>query len=101
MNLNDKVTSAIRTGVPMLVGLVVSYLLVHFGFTVPEDVQTWLESLLTFGLGYLYYLAVRGLEAKWPNLGWLLGVAKQPVYNPPAPVAISVPTTVINPPNAP
>lgn len=103
MNLSDKVLSAIRTGVPMLVGLVVSYVLVHFGFAVPENVQTWLEGLLTFGIGYGYYLAVRGLEGKWPNLGWLLGAPAQPVYNTPSTMIAEVKpgAYVVNPPNAP
>jgi len=101
VNLNDKVYSAIRTGVPMLVGLVISYLLVHFGFAVPEDVQTWLEGLLTFGIGYVYYLVVRWLEGKWPSLGWLLGSPNQPSYNPPMVVPGTVTGVTTNPPNAP
>lgn len=100
MNLSDKVYSVIRTGVPMAVGLVVSYVLVHWGFAVPEDVQTWLEGLLTFGIGYVYYLIVRGLEGKWPGLGWLLGSPNQPTYNPPS-VSPNVVASVTNPPNAP
>jgi|SRR5882762_8905406 len=99
MNLSDKVLSAIRTGVPYAVGLVVSYLLIHFGFAVPEDVQTWLEGLLTFGIGYVYYLGVRYLEGKWPKLGWLLGAPTQPVYN--QTLAVHVVSSVTNPPNAP
>lgn len=102
MNLNDKVLSIIRTGVPMLVGWVVSYLFVHFGLSVPDAVQSWLEGLLTFGFGFLYYLLVRFLESKWPALGWLLGTPKQPVYTPQTIQVVTQPGPIVsNPPNAP
>lgn len=32
--------------------------------------------------GSVWYAAVRALEQKWPKAGWLLGVAKQPKYDP-------------------
>jgi len=105
MNLSDKVLSAIRTGIPYLVGLGVSMLVVHTGLSIPESVQGWLTALLTFGVGYAYYLLVRFLEGKWPSLGWLLGAPVQPVYNPPVPTQVQVVTTpgpiLGNPPNAP
>lgn len=103
MNLNDWVTSAIRTGVPYLVGGLASFLIVHFGFSLSDDVQGQLIALLTFGIGYAYYLLVRWLETKWPSLGWLLGTPKQPVYNPPSQITVTtVPGPILgNPPNAP
>jgi hypothetical protein len=100
MNLNDKALSAIRTGVPYLVGLGISFLIVHTGLSIPDDIKGWLTALLTFGVGYAYYLAVRWAEGKWPQMGWLLGAPVQPVYNPPQ-VTVPVQPTIINPPNAP
>lgn len=103
MNLNDKALSAIRTGVPMIVGWLASFLIVHFGFAIPQDVQGWLTALLGFGIGYAYYLGVRYLEGRWPQLGWLLGAPVQPMYTPPPGITVTrVPGPIVsNPPNAP
>lgn len=80
--LGDVLVSYIRTGVPIVVGTVVAWVLKHTAFSVdPASIDAWLEPICIGG----YYSAVRWGEHKWPPLGWLLGVAKRPVYVPPAP----------------
>lgn len=71
------VTSAIRTLVPYLIGLVVAWA-VTLG--VPESLRATLTAVLTFAVGSGYYLAVRALERKWAWLGWFLGKPTPPVY---------------------
>jgi len=71
--------SVIRTGVPYIIGVVVAYLTTK-GINVDENTKVQLTGVLTFVIGIVYYAVVRALEAKFPQLGYLLGVAKQPVY---------------------
>lgn len=82
MNLTDYVTSLIRTGVPALVGVLAAWLSSKIGFVVDEQTQAGLIAAFT-GLAIgLYYAVIRWLETKVPAFGWLLGVAKTPVYAP-------------------
>jgi len=78
--LNNYVTSAIRTGVPGLVGWLLGWL-VTWGLAVPTSVRAWAVGLITFALLLAYYLAVRALEQRWPQLGWLLGTPTKPRYD--------------------
>lgn len=75
------ITSAIRTGVPLAVGWLVAWLLAH-GIDVPAQARDWAVGGLTFAAAFGYYLAVRALEHKWPQVGVLLGVPIKPVYPP-------------------
>lgn len=72
--------SLIRTVVPYLVGLVVTWL-TSFGVAVPEETQGALSALLAFAIGTAYYLVVRIFERRKPSVGVLLGIAKTPAYN--------------------
>lgn len=73
------VTSLIRTIVPMLVGRLAA-LLLTIGIELPETAFENLEATLTVALAAAYYAGVRALEKRWPQAGWLLGKAVQPVY---------------------
>jgi hypothetical protein len=81
MDLNDKLVSVIRTLVPVVVGAILSWLLVHVGLNLSVDAAGM--DAITVGIIAVYYSAVRLAEQKWTWLGWLLGVPKQPVYTPP------------------
>jgi hypothetical protein len=74
------VPSLIRTYVPVAIGLLASYLLVHFGFSVDPGAQAGLTALLTALITGVYYAGVRWLERKYPALSFLLGHKAQPVY---------------------
>lgn len=72
--------SYIRTLVPYLVGLVVSWLTTK-GINVPENYQSEAIATLTVVFGQLYYIIIRWLETRVnPRLGVLLGKAKAPTY---------------------
>lgn len=71
------VISLIRTNTPALVGAIVG-LLVSIGLQVPADAVAGLTAFLGFLFTGLYYLIVRLLEEKYPQIGILLGFAKSP-----------------------
>ena len=80
--MSDFVIAQIRTYVPMLVGLIVSWLLVQ-GILDEETSKTLIinmTALFTSLFSGLYYFIVRLLAEKWPAFGILLGVNKAPVY---------------------
>lgn len=72
--------SLVRTVVPVAVGAVVSFLIAR-GFALDPEFEVSLTALLTGGLTVTYYAFVRLLETYIaPKFGWLLGLAKAPVY---------------------
>lgn len=77
--MSDFITASVRTISPMIVGAIVGWL-VTIGIEVTSDAQAALIVLTTFIFQAVYYLAVKALEKRWPKLGVLLGVPKQPVY---------------------
>lgn len=78
MSAADLGPSLVRTLVPLIFGPVVTL----FGFDI-NDPQTNL--IVSAVVSYVFYVIVRLLELKAPVLGYLLGVAKAPVYlSPPA-----------------
>lgn len=79
MDISSLITSAIRTGTPMLVGFVLSWL-TAMGFQLDANTAAGLVSFLTALFGWVYYVAVRFLEMKFPKVGWLLGSPKQVTY---------------------
>lgn len=90
------VPSLIRTYTPALVGLVLSWLTVHFAFSVDPAVATALTAILTAVFTSLYYTLVHALEIKYPALSVLLGHKAQPVAyakpgQPPAPPKLPAP----------
>ena len=65
-----------------------------------------LTALLVFVLGTVYYIVVRALEEKWPQLGVLLGAVNKPVYGtlavaPTTPDGAHVITTAADPDDTP
>lgn len=79
MDLSTLVTSATRTGVPMLVGVLVSWL-ASKGLNVDANTAVGLVAFLTALSGWVYYLVARMLEMKYPKFGWLLGSPKTLSY---------------------
>lgn len=76
--LHPLVVSTVRTFVPSAVGALVSWLLVTYGITVPEQLVTEAVATLTLILTTGYYLACRAAERRWPGLSWLLGSTARP-----------------------
>lgn len=90
------IASAVRTGVPMIVGWllalpVVPPLLSGLGVDTERATQI-LSALFGFVLAYLWWLLARVLEHKWPKLGWLIGSTQKPIYVAPDATITAAPT---------
>jgi len=83
--VSDIVVSAVRTLVPYLVGLIITWLAAAH-ITVNENGRLQLTYIVTFVIAAAYYVLVRSLEKRWPKLGVLLGVPKAPAYGEALPV---------------
>lgn len=77
--MTNFVTSLIRTYTPIIVGALISWL-ATFQLVLDADAQAGLIVFLTAVLQGAYYLVVRLLERKFPQLGVLLGSTQKPVY---------------------
>lgn len=84
--MNSLFVSIIRTIVPWAVGALIA-LLLTWGIEIPTEVVAETTLALTTLSTSLYYIIVRTLEQKVPAFGWLLGVAKSPVYSADKPAA--------------
>lgn len=77
--MTDQMPAFVRTLVPFVVGPLVARL--GFDVTDPNTL-----AVVTAVAGYLWYVVVHTVELRWPQFGYLLGVAKAPAYSPePAP----------------
>lgn len=83
--MNNYVSSLIRTWVPVWVSAALAWLSAETGLIVDEN--TAAQGVLFFNavLTGLYYALIRWLEQRYPQVGWLLGLAKQPGYSPEEP----------------
>ena len=72
--------SLVRTYVPWLAGVIITFL-VSLGVPLDPEVQPALLALLMLAASAAYYWIARLLETHVsPKFGWLLGLAKTPVY---------------------
>lgn len=94
MTISDRIAALIRTLVPALYGVAITWAVGRFPAV--QDILHWLSTTLgtdvsaaiEFGITALviagYYAAARALGAKFPALEkWLLGSSLIPVYTPP------------------
>jgi hypothetical protein len=72
--VNDTIVSLIRTWVPVVVGTVIAYL-ANKGFNIDVNQNAVVAATIA-----VYYALARFLEKRWPFLGFLLGVPKEPAY---------------------
>lgn len=79
--MSNFIIAIIRTVVPIIVGWVVAQL-ARVGLDMPAEVVAETTTNITLLAASLYYIAVAWLERKWAWFGWLLGVARNPVYEP-------------------
>lgn len=77
---NDTGTSLIRTYTPVVIGTVVAWLARETGVVIDEDTTTGLSMAFGAFVIALYYGVIRVLEPRFPWLGVLLGLPKQPGY---------------------
>ena len=78
--MTDFITSLIRTWTPIAVGAVVAWLVAR-GIEIPKEAVDGVVAFLAALFSGLYYAIIRALETRFPQLGWLLGQAKQVKYN--------------------
>ena len=72
--------SLVRTFVPIVVGAVLAFFVTR-GITLDPDFEVALTTTITAGLSFAWYALVRVFEVYVsPKFGWLLGLAKAPVY---------------------
>lgn len=74
--MSDTVVSWIRTIVPAITGAVLT-LLLKAGISIDGDA---LNIVILGVVTGAWYALVRWLEARFPAIGWLLGVNKAPKY---------------------
>ncbi len=80
MTRSDRLVSLVRTLVPVFVGLAVA----AFAKIDTQVDSGALTVLIDGAIVGAYYWLVRKLEARWPALGVLLGIPRQPTYTGPA-----------------
>jgi len=82
-DLNNYAISVIRTVVPITVGNAITSFEVFLGVDLDNAA---LQVAAVSAVTGAYYLAVRFAEAKYPNIGLLLGWKAKPIYDeaPPA-----------------
>jgi len=81
--LSNFAIAVIRTLVPIVVGWVVA-LLAAANIPISPEVETGAVLSLSTLVASLYYIGVAWLERRFKWVGWLLGVARNPVYERPA-----------------
>jgi uncharacterized membrane protein (DUF441 family) len=74
--LNNFFTSLVRTYVPLVVAFVATWAAKH-GLNFDSNNAALILGTAVAGA---YYAAVRWLEAKFPQFGWLLGTPATPTY---------------------
>lgn len=72
--LSTQAPGFVRTLVPVIIGPLAA----RFGFNATDPTTLMYTSMIA---SYVYYVVVRILENYFPTLGFLLGIAKQPVYS--------------------
>lgn len=76
MTYDDLWYSIRRTLIPLVVGWLLAQA-ARYGFSIPPESLTGVLEPIFAGA---YYVVVRWLEMKFPQLGILLGALKQPTY---------------------
>lgn len=77
--MNDLVIATIRTTVPALVGTFVLFLSQN-GIDIDAAAVSGLVAFLVALFTGVYYVGVRLIAKRFPQVEWLLGVAKKPEY---------------------
>lgn len=77
--MSNFIIAVVRSLVPIIVGWLVG-LLAAINVHVAPDIESGLIVSVSTLAASLYYVGVAWLERKYPWFGWLLGVARKPVY---------------------
>lgn len=80
--MSDFITSLIRTYVPIIVGSIIAWLSAR-GIAIDANAIAGLAAFLSAVFSGAYYLLIRILEKKYPQVGILLGSTRKPEYSNP------------------
>lgn len=72
--------SVVRTGVPLVVGVGVSFAAAK-GIHISPETEAQVVVLIGAVAASAYHWVVRVLEEHWPRFGWMLGMARSPDYH--------------------
>lgn len=81
MTNSNYVSSLIRTWVPVVVGSIVTLAAKRYNVVIDDGTQAAAITMFTGLATAVYYAGARLLELKFPQAGWLLGLAKAPGYS--------------------
>ena len=70
----------VRTGVPLVVGVGVSFAAAK-GIHISPETEAQVVVLIGAVAASIYHWVVHLLEEHWPRFGWLLGIARSPDYH--------------------
>lgn len=87
MTRQDKVIAAVRSAAAYAAVLLIGWLL-SLGIDLPDSVDGQILLLAPILGVFLYNYAANWLASRWPILGFLLLVPKQPAYDPTKPVLV-------------
>lgn len=82
MTVRDQLASLIRTYVPIGVGFVLALLARKYDVILDDASSAALTSGVAALVSAVFYGVVRILESRWKPVGWLLGLAVRPQYEP-------------------
>lgn len=88
--MSDRIVSWIRTVVPAAIAAGLTLLAKRTGVVIDDQTSQALTLGVTGLVLAVYYPFVRWAEARWPQVGWLLGQPKAPNYAPTAALAAHV-----------
>jgi glutathionyl-hydroquinone reductase len=79
--MHDQIVSQLRTLAPVIAGIVLNWLRLKLGWSFDTATEAALGVVIAGVLMQVYYMVARWLESKFPWMGLLLIVPKQPVYH--------------------
>lgn len=94
--MSDRIVSWIRTVVPAAIAAGLTLLAKRTGVVIDDQTSQALTLGATGLVLAVYYPVVRWAEARWPQVGWLLGQPKAPSYAPTAALAADPGPTVLS-----
>ena len=79
--MHDQIVSQLRTLAPIIAGLVLNWLRTKLGLVFDADTEAAVGLIIAAAMMQIYYALARWLEGKFPWMGLLLIIPKQPKYH--------------------
>lgn len=78
--MNDKIIAAVRTGAAALGVVLIGWLATTVGLDFPDEIDAQIIAVIGVLAVALWNLIANWLADKWPALGYLLVIPRQPTY---------------------